>query len=221
MILFFVKYPEPGHVKTRLAACIGAEVATELYRAFIIDILSTLKIGGLPFHICFYPEEKKQLIINWLGREYHYVPQRGNNLGDRMKHGFADTFAKGYKRVIIIGSDAPDVPLSILKESLDALTRHDVVIGPSQDGGYYLIGFRDETFVSGVFDNIPWSTPSVYGTTLSLLHHQKHRKIYVLPQWNDVDTIDDIKHMIKRSPGTPFAHSHTMNFISTKIRSLV
>lgn len=213
LILFFVKYPEPGYIKTRLASCIGADAAAELYRAFILDILSTLKIAGFPFRICFYPEEKRALLLDWLGEEHHYVPQRGESLGERMKCGFIDAFADGNERVIIVGSDSPDLPPSILREAFDGLSIHDVVIGPSRDGGYYLIGFKKDTFLPSIFDNIPWSTPSVFSATIAILHNSA-LDVYMLPEWNDIDTVDDIKQLVLRSSQGPFARSKTMGLLA-------
>jgi rSAM/selenodomain-associated transferase 1 len=216
VILVFVKYPEPGRVKTRLTAWIGADAAAELYRAFVADVLATVKTLGFPFQICFYPEDKRALMLQWLGEEYHYVPQRGKNLGERMKYGFVDAFADENERVVITGSDAPDLPLSILRRAFDGLTTHDVVIGPSQDGGYYLIGFRRDTFLPPVFDNIPWSTPTVFDMTMSILHDQG-LKVSLLPEWQDVDTVGDIKRLVQRCPETSFVDSHTMAFIVEKL----
>jgi len=213
LILLFVKYPEPGYIKTRLASCIGADEAGELYRAFILDILSTLKIAGFPFRICFYPEAKRALLLDWLGEEHHYVSQRGESLGERMKNGFVDAFADGNERVIIIGSDSPDLPPSILREAFDGLSIHDVVIGPSRDGGYYLIGFKKDTFLPSIFDNIPWSTPSVFSATMAILHNSA-LDVYMLTEWNDIDTVDDIKQLILRSSPGPFARSKTMGLLS-------
>ncbi len=217
LFLLFVKYPEPGSVKTRLGINIGYKNATKLYSAFILDILNTLKTGEFLFKIYFYPEEKKQLLSVWLGKEYSYMPQRGTNLGERMLNGFEDSFAKGHKKTIIIGSDSPDLPLSFLKEADYALTNHDAVIGPSKDGGYYLIGFRNDTFTSFVFDNIPWSGPSVFKYTISILNNLNYN-IYILPEWNDIDTLDDIKSLIKRSSKSTFSNSETMAVISSKMK---
>ncbi len=217
MFLLFIKYPYPGSVKTRLGINIGYKNAARLYSAFILDILNTLKTGQFLFKIYFYPEEKKRLLSNWLGKEYNYKPQRGNNLGERMLNGFEESFADGHKKTIIIGSDSPDLPLSFLKEADYALTSHDAVVGPSKDGGYYLIGFRNDTFLSFVFNDIPWSSSSVFEHTISMLNKLNY-KIHILPEWNDIDTLDDIKSLIQRSSGSAFSNSKTMAVISSKMK---
>jgi rSAM/selenodomain-associated transferase 1 len=213
LILFFVKHPEPGGVKTRLAASIGPEKASELYRNFVLDTLEKLKSLGTPFRICFYPVLRKASFINWLGGEYEYAPQQGRDLGERMKAAFIDAFGQGFKRLILIGSDCPDLPLSFLKESLENFNTHDAVIGPDVDGGYYLIGFRDEAFSPPIFEGMDWGTHVVFEKTLAILKGQ-NRRVHILPPWSDVDTLEDLKGLFSRSQHTDFSHSNTMSYLS-------
>lgn len=218
LILFFIKWPEAGGVKTRLAESIGAGEAAELYRNFILDLLIKLKSTGVPFNICFYPEQKRELVVNWLGVQHEYSAQRGTDLGERMKAAFVDAFAGGHRRAILIGSDFPDLPRSFFRESLEALKTHDSVVGPAVDGGYYLIGFRNETFFPNVFEGMDWGTEAVFRKTLSMLKDHEER-VYILPVWNDVDTVEDLRQLIRRSEGTDFSNSRTMTFLSKhKIR---
>ena len=208
-----MKYPEPGEVKTRLAESIGSDKAAKLYRSFILDLLAKLESTRLPFAICFYPQRKKELLMEWLGEGYEYIPQKGADLGERMAGAFLDAFAGGHRRVILIGSDFPDIPESFFKESLDALKTHDSVIGPAMDGGYYLIGFRKETFFHQAFEGMDWGTEGVFRQTLSIL--KDHGKgVYVLPVWNDIDTIEDLREFIQRSESSGSATSKTMSFLS-------
>jgi rSAM/selenodomain-associated transferase 1 len=213
LILFFIKYPESGDVKTRLAVSIGSDKAVQLYRSFILDLLAKLESTQLPFAICFYPEQKKELLREWLGGGYEYIPQKGINLGERMAAAFLDAFAGGHRRVILMGGDFPDLPRSFLEESFGALNTHDTVIGPAVDGGYYLIGFRKETFLQEVFEGVDWSTEGVFRQTLSILKGQG-RRVYVLPVWNDIDTIEDLRQFMERSEDSGFATSKTVSFLS-------
>lgn len=213
LILFFVKHPEPGEVKTRLAESIGSEKTAQLYRCFILDLLAKLRSVRLPFRICVYPEQKREMLMRWLGREYEYNPQRGVDLGERMAAAFHDAFSGGHRRVILMGSDFPDLPQTFLEEALGALNTHDAVIGPAMDGGYYLIGFRKETFFPQVFVGMDWGTEGVFRQTLSILKAHT-TQVYVLPVWNDIDTIEDLKQLIKRSEETGFSTSKTMSFLS-------
>jgi hypothetical protein len=213
LILFFVKYPEPGEVKTRLAASIGPDKAAELYGNFVLDLLEKLESTQLPFKICFHPEQKKDLMMGWLGDGYEYIAQKGVNLGERMAAAFLEAFAGGHSRVTLMGSDFPDLPRSFLEESLGALNTHDTVIGPAMDGGYYLIGFRHETFFPQAFEGMQWGTEGVFRQTLSILKAHR-RQFYVLPVWNDIDTMEDLRQLIERPEGSGFATSKTMSFLS-------
>ncbi len=212
-IVFFVKYPEPGEVKTRLAASIGPDKASELYGNFVLDILARIESTQLSFTICLYPEQKKELIMGWLGDGYEYSHQKGVDLGERMVTAFLEAFAGGHSRVILIGSDFPDLPQSFLEESLGALSTHDAVIGPAMDGGYYLIGFRDSTFSPQAFEGMQWGMGGVFRQTLSILK-ERRKRVYVLPVWNDIDTIEDLRQLVERSEGSGFATSKTMSFLS-------
>ena len=212
-ILFFVKYPEPGEVKTRLAARIGTEKAAELYKNFVLDLLAKLESTQLPFTICLYPRQKKELLMDWLGGGYEYSHQKGVDLGERMVTAFLEAFAGGHSRVILIGSDFPDLPQSFLEESLSTLNTHDAVIGPAMDGGYYLIGFRDRTFCPQAFEGMQWGMGGVFRQTLSIL--KDHRKrVFLLPVWNDIDTMEDLRQLVERSEDSGFATSRTMSFLS-------
>lgn len=213
LILFFMKYPEPGEVKTRLAESIGSDKAAQLYRSFTLDLLAKLESTQLPFAICFHPKRKKQLLMEWLGEAYEYMPQKGAELGERMAAAFLEAFAGGYRRVILIGSDFPDLPQGFLEESFGALKTHDAVIGPAMDGGYYLIGFRQERFFRQAFEGMDWGTEGVFRQTLSILKAHK-RRVYVLPVWNDIDTIEDLRQLVERSEDSGFATSKTMSFLS-------
>ena len=213
LILFFVRYPETGAVKTRLAASIGSDEAAELYRNFVMDILVKLESSGFPLEVCFYPKQKRDAFVDWLGGGYAYYPQAGKDLGERMKAAFTNAFAGGHNRVVLIGSDFPDLPLSFFKESLDALNTYDAVIGPSVDGGYYLIGFRDRAFFPHIFEGMEWGTETVFRKTLSMLKAHKKRT-YILPAWNDVDTVEDLEQLIQRSKGSDFLGSRTMSYLS-------
>ena len=213
LTLFFVKYPEPGKVKTRLAASIGLDMAAELYGNFVLDLLAKLESTRLPFKICFYPEQKRELLTGWLGDGHDYMAQKGADLGERILAAFLQVFEGGYRRVVLVGSDFPDLPQAFFEESLSALNTHDAVIGPAMDGGYYMIGFRKETFFHQAFEGMPWGTEGVFRQTLSIL--KAHRKrVYVLPVWNDIDTLEDLRQLTERAKDSGLAHSETISFLS-------
>jgi glycosyltransferase A (GT-A) superfamily protein (DUF2064 family) len=112
-----------------------------------------------------------------------------------------------------MGSDLPDLPGGIIRDALLSLDSFDSVIGPSKDGGYYLIGFKETTFTPEVFGPLPWGTDAVLGKTLRILEEQG-RTAHLLACWNDVDTFSDLKDLLLRSDSTGFSHSYTMEFLS-------
>lgn len=193
-LLFFVKNPERGKVKSRLAAEIGDDSAVSLYKNLVVQMLSTLKEGTFPLYIYFFPKNAQKPIRNWLGREYLYIPQNGKDLGERMRNGFIDGFAMGYKRAVLIGSDIPDLPMKYIEEAFKSLKEMDAVIGPAFDGGYYLIGFKDKTFSPQVFEGIAWGTENVFDETMKKLKRFR-RAVYTLPYLSDIDTAEDLKHL--------------------------
>jgi rSAM/selenodomain-associated transferase 1 len=195
-LLFFVKNPEKGQVKKRLAASIGPDKALRLYKSFLLNILFTLNKGTFLFYVCFYPADALQSLKRWLGEDYLYMPQQGEDLGERMRNSFVEAFDMGFKRVVLIGSDIPDLPLEFIEEAFASLEEKDVVIGPTFDGGYYLIGFRDKTFLPQVFKGILWGRESVFEDTTKVLNQEK-RSIYTLKRWRDIDTIDDLRNLQK------------------------
>lgn len=212
-LILFVKYPEKGKVKSRLAQHLTDNVAAGIYRNFIFDIIATLEKGSFNLRIYFDPPEKEQEIKVLLGKKYKYAPQSGADLGERMKNAFMQEFAAGFKRVVLIGSDFPDFPLEIILESFKALeNRSDTVIGPATDGGYYLIGFRQDAFCAEIFSGMDWGSASVLEKTMNILRSREHPPA-VLPKWRDIDTREDLDDLIKRSVDTPFVDSNTMKFL--------
>ena len=212
-LLLFVKSPIKGQVKTRLAAQTGGDFVVELYKCFVEDMISLVENLGVQFKVCFCPANTKSTFLKWLGEQHCYRAQTGNNPGERLRNSFGNAFEEGFSNVIAIGSDSPDLPVHYLTESFEVLDAHDTVIGPANDGGYYLIGFSKEGFIPDVFDNISWSTDSVFEQTISIL--KRHgRKMYLLPLWHDVDTTADLKSLLLRIKNTAFEKSKTYSYLT-------
>jgi rSAM/selenodomain-associated transferase 1 len=211
-VLFFVKYPFQDKVKTRLAAELGEEVVIELYKNFVLDMLSTIRRLNVPIRIYFHPESAGDKMKGWLGEQYAYIAQEGSNLGQRMKNALAQTFEENFSRAILVGSDIPDLPADFLIQALQSLESHHAVIGPSSDGGYYLIGFSKAHFLPKAFDGISWSTENVFQQTIDVL--EKHSSnIHILLQWFDVDTPVDLRELINRNRNTAFNKSNTFTYL--------
>jgi hypothetical protein len=214
IILFFVKFPDPGRVKTRLSRVLGDERGAAIYSAFVLDMLDTLVLSGYPLAVCFAPQARMEAFRSWLGHGWIYLPQQGDDLGVRMNNGFQDAFRKGYHKAILIGSDFPDLPPEIIEEAFSSLERHPAVIGPALDGGYYLIGFGRETFAPSVFDRVAWDRDTVLQRTLSRFKEMR-QQVHILPAWNDVDTHEDLLDLYRRGKGTHFARSRTMTCLAS------
>lgn len=195
-VIIFAKAPVVGQVKTRLCPPLSLAEAAELARGFLID--SVARACALPHvQVClaFTPAESESLFRELLPFPLRYVPQRGASLGEREAHAFADVFAAGFSGAVLIGSDIPTLASSHLQEAFSLLTdaRNDVVIGPSLDGGYYLIGTR--ALHPTLFENVHWSTSSVLAETLAQAQRAGLRVAQV-PAWYDVDEQADLHKLI-------------------------
>lgn len=199
-LVIFAKAPIPGEVKTRLCPPLTPDEAATLHGSFVLDMLERTKLAGaklqLPFHRYLACAPSSELVFFKIMEERQGVrllDQVGEDLGQRMHRTSVELFAKGYKQVIIVGTDVPTLPLSVYQEALAILGRSDVVVGPALDGGYYLIGLTQP--VEQLFTGIPWSTDQVLAVT-----QQKAEtlglSVGLTTAWRDVDTIADLKALI-------------------------
>ncbi len=186
-LIIFTKFPHPGKVKTRLAATIGHEKAIKFFKVCAENIFNIAH--GLNKSIetyLFYQSTKNlQAIKKWIGKEFTFLPQSGGDLGNKMTKAFEKVFEKGKSKAIIVGTDIPDIDSNLLRDAFKALDSHDIVIGPSYDGGYYLLGMKK--FIPGLFVNIEWSTDSVYNSTVKIINNLNYN-YFELPRLHDVDT---------------------------------
>ena len=191
----FAKYWEPGKVKTRLASSIGDTKAARVYEAFVAATIARLSAIECQRVLAFSPvnENVQQAFeLAELGN-WSLVPQADGHLGERMTAYFDQQFQAGHERVVLLGTDSPNVPLVEVQESLEHLKSCDVVLGPTHDGGYYLIGARKET--PPIFQDIPWSTSNVLQATIDRLE-QEEISYETLDPWYDVDEIYDLHQLI-------------------------
>jgi rSAM/selenodomain-associated transferase 1 len=190
-ILVFVRAPEQGRVKTRLAAEIGADAALRVYRRLAEQAVAEARALGpnAALRIHYTPAEGGKAVRAWLGGDAAYLPQADGDLGGRMRAAFAAAFAAGHPRVLIIGSDLPGLSAGVLRRALRLLDSHPAVIGPAADGGYYLLGLRG--MVDGVFDGIAWSTDGVLEATIARLDEAGCAPA-TLERLRDVDTAADL-----------------------------
>ncbi|HKK17334.1 MAG TPA: TIGR04282 family arsenosugar biosynthesis glycosyltransferase [Opitutales bacterium] len=196
-ILLFLKAPVEGTVKTRLAASIGEEKATEIYRTLGASQLLRLP-KGIPLEIHYSPREQEAEMRQWLGTELSYYPQCEGNLGDRIEHAVSEAFRRGAGTVFCIGADCPSLLPHHLDQAASILLsgQGDVCIGPCPDGGYYLIGFRKQP-PGPFFKGIRWSSQHTMADTLR--NARTHELgIHCLETMNDVDTREDLADAVKQ-----------------------
>ena len=200
-LVIFAKAPIPGQVKTRLCPPLTPDEAATLHGTFVLDMLERTKAAiaklKLPLdrylacapsaaHVFFKIMEERQGV--------KLIDQVGDDLGARMNRAFETLFAQGYRRVLLIGTDVPTLPLDHFKQAIASLENHDLVLGPACDGGCYLIGLRQTA--PELFADIPWSTDQV----LRLTQENAARiglKVSLIQPWRDVDTLADLEALIE------------------------
>ncbi len=192
LLLIFVKYPEPGRVKTRLAAAIGPEHAARIYKALAERVVSSVCRGPESYStaLCYDPPGSRDAFVAWLGRHTIMLPQRPGDLGERLASAFEWAFSSGAGKVAAIGTDSPGVDRSVLLTAFSFLDCSDLVLGPSEDGGYYLIGLRRPC--PAIFDDIPWSSSKVLETTVATADRLGLTPS-LLPVLPDIDTAEDLQ----------------------------
>lgn len=193
-LIYFVKYPEPGKVKTRLAREVGDEQAAEIYRNLVESNLKILGHVSESFRLilAFDPPDKEKEVKAWLEplKIDVFLPQAGAALGERLENAFDVAFSEKAKRVMALGSDTLQLTPEIISEGFESLKEKDCVIGPARDGGYYLIGLASS--IPGIFENIPWSTSLVCQNTIQYLTHWEW-DYHLLPRLEDLDEAKNLK----------------------------
>lgn len=190
-LIIFARNPVRGKVKTRLAATMGHDKALSIYQLLLEHTVHITQQLPCDRYV-FYADGISKNDI-WSDDLYLKINQEGKDLGQRMLHAFDTLFQQGYQKIIIIGTDCFELSSSILLDALTALDEKEVVIGPSEDGGYYLLGMRQ--FFPFLFEEKAWSTNTVYSSTVQQLAIQNIR-YNTLPILNDIDTENDWKQYL-------------------------
>ncbi len=184
-ILFFVKYPTPGKVKTRLAKTVGFDKAARIYRQLAEENFAVLKsVDEADLIVMFDPPEDEPQVKQWLKEADYYFPQQGLDLGARLSQAFLNAFDNGYQRVIVVGSDILGLTAEIIEQSFVSLATFDIVIGPAHDGGYYLLGSHQH--YPQLFSGISWSTEKVFHETCQIIK-SKMLACHILQTLKDLD----------------------------------
>ena len=191
-LMVFAKAPQPGSVKTRLAADIGDLEAASVYRVLGRRVLDQVRDGSYRTVVYYDPPEAVSTVREWLGDAgVEYRPQRGGGLGERLEHAFAEAF-EASRRVCVIGTDAPGVDRKRVEQAFDSLDGSDVVFGPTWDGGYYLIGLNRPQ--PELFRGVPWSTDQVFEASFERASSLGLRPS-TLPALSDIDTLEDLEEV--------------------------
>lgn len=183
-LVVFLRFPEKGKVKSRLAATVGEHIALEIYNRLITITLDLASRSGIPAYLFF---DSRLPDIKDRDPAFTYLLQTEGNLGLKMKEALAFVLER-HSKAIIIGSDCPLLTPSILQKSISVLKEEDLVLGPATDGGYYLLGCRRIT--ASLFEDIPWSTPMVLDQTIEKIK-MAGLSYRLLDLLTDIDTEED------------------------------
>jgi uncharacterized protein len=191
-LVILTKAPQPGRSKTRLVPPLSTDEAADLARALLVDQLENLaSYDGARLFIAFTPEKTAGFFEGFITQGFTCFPQRGQSLGERMSYAFGHLFADAFQNIILIGSDLPALPLAFFDRAYGLLEKSaaDVVLGPSADGGYYLVGMN--RLNTTIFDGIGWSRDDVLAQTIQKLAGVG-LKYELLPECYDIDTAHDL-----------------------------
>lgn len=191
-LIIFVRKPELGKVKTRLAATMGDAAALKVYELLLAHTYQVAATMDIPVYV-YYADGIAENDI-WQGPHFHKKQQQGDDLGLRMSNAFTETFAQGHQQVVIIGSDCYALTAAIVTEAISALAQSDAVIGPATDGGYYLLGLNQP--LPELFEGIAWSTSTVAAATMSKLYEQDC-SVTMLQALTDIDEEKDLPAAIQ------------------------
>ena len=197
-LVIMARYPQLGSIKKRLARTLGNEETLKLYQAFLSDLANHFSGQDYDLHWAYTPAETNfaafmASLVPDLARYTHCFPTQGANLGEHLLHAFRWTHQQGYPTTIVIGSDAPHITREIIVQAQEALQEANVVLGPADDGGYYLIAMREP---HDVFSNIPMSTSMVTARTIARAHTQGLTVRLIEPLF-DIDEHADLLRLAK------------------------
>lgn len=197
-LMVFVRFPHPGKVKTRLAISLSPEIASEVYRLCAETVFreSSKLEGYVQKHVFFADRKDEYHVKRWAGPRFYYSHQVDGTLGNRLENGFESVFRRGCQKAIVVASDVPDLSAKTINEAITSLDQYDIVIGPTYDGGYYLLGLKK--LYRSLFHNISWSTEEVLGETLSIAE-ELGLSVHLLPYLFDIDTEEDLRMWMSKT----------------------
>jgi len=211
-LLVVAKRPAPGQTKTRLTPPLSPEEAAFLYEQFLCDTLDLIRAVPNVRPIIAYLPEGEEDYFRTLAPDFDLLPQRGDDLGARLDNALIHCLNDGFERAVIMDSDSPTLPADCLAQAFTALDTADVVLGPCDDGGYYLIGLKRPA--PRLLREVKMSTPSVLRDTLALAA-EEGLTVAQLPTWYDVDTAAELDRLCEEFRAlSPDRASYTRAFLS-------
>ena len=201
VLLVIAKQPKPGQTKTRLTPPLTAEQAAALYECFLVDTLDLVRrVPAMDPLIAYLPSEARAYFAA-LAPDFGLVLQEGAGLGERLDNALTGCLKRGYERAVIMNSDGPTLPASHLARAFEALRDGaDIALGPSADGGYYLIGVKQPA--PRLLREVRMSTPTVLADTLALAAEER-LQVELLPAWYDVDEAADLARLTRELADAP------------------
>ena len=219
VLLVVAKRPAPGRTKTRLTPPLSLEQAAALYECFLRDTLDLMRrVPDVSRAIAYLPVEARDYFAR-LAPDFDLIPQQGDDLGMRLDRALTYYLQRGYEQAVIMNSDGPTLPADHLVQAFAALADHaDVVLGPSDDGGYYLIGLKKSA--QRLLREVRMSTPHVTADTLAIAREENLR-VALLPPWYDVDDADALRQMAAELQLAPLeVAQHTRSFLAGNLPHL-
>lgn len=216
-LICFLKFPDPGRVKTRLAADLDdPEVAAALYEALAERVVTEIYPLDAGYDVFLFVDDHTDLdrYREWLGADWRYRPQSNGDLGERLSDAFAECFETGYRKVAVIGSDCVGLDQEFIETMFQNLDHNTAVMGPSMDGGYYLLAVKEHS--PWLFDDMPWSTEEVQQITKDRIENREGT-LYMLPEKRDVDTLEDLVALRESLPPEHFLVSKIDALVLSKV----
>ena len=213
VLIVVAKRPQPGLTKTRLVPPLTDLQAASLYECFLLDTLDLMRaVPDVQLVLAYLPEED-ETYFRKIAPEFHLLLQTGANLGARLDNALTHYLSAGYERVVIMDSDSPTLPVKYLRSAFETLSgAADVVIGPSEDGGYYLIGLKQPA--PSLLRDVKMSTPRVTADTLRLAN-EAGLQVELLPAWYDVDDANSLARLKRElNGGLTASAAHTCKYLS-------
>jgi len=209
-LILMTRIPIPGKTKTRLMDMLTGDECVGLHMAFLKDLITTFtELQDIDLFITYTPEDSLFILENVIPESIESFPQKGEDLGEKMFNAITQVLLKGYKKVVLIGSDIPDLSAKDIQVSFQILDKHDIVLGPTYDGGYYLVGMKRSH--EKIF-RIPkkWGGKSVLESTIDIGNEQ-NLTIGLSQKYRDIDTKEDLFEFERKNENSK--PSHTMKWI--------